>query len=74
MQNISNGKTVRSNTVQDIKELNSQSLSTHARKGEQLVSVMPAFKKAFNLLGDHMIELSTENKALKNKIGDFDEK
>ena len=44
MQIISNGKTVRSNTVQDLKEFNSQSLSAQAKKGEQLVSMMPANK------------------------------
>ena len=35
---------------------------------------MPAIKKAFNLLGDDIVELSTENDALKNKIGSYDER
>ena len=35
MQIISNVKTVISKTVQDLKEFNSQSLSTQAKKGEQ---------------------------------------
>ena len=35
---------------------------------------MPAIKKAFNLLGDDIIELSVENDALKNQIGDYDQK
>ena len=35
---------------------------------------MPAIKKAFNLLGDDIVELSTENDALKNKIRSYDEK
>ena len=35
---------------------------------------MPAIKKAFNVLGDDIIELSVENDALKNQIGDFDQK
>ena len=74
MQIISNDKTVRNDIVQDLKVVNSQSLSTQAKKGEQLVSVMPAIKKAFNLLGDDIFELSTENDALKNKIGSYDEK
>ena len=51
-QNISNDKTVRNDTIQDLKEFKPQSLTTQAKKGEQLVSMMPAFKKAFNLLGD----------------------
>ena len=73
MQIISNDKTVRSDTIQDLKEFNQQSLTSQAKKGEQLVSVMPAVKKAFNLMGDDIIDLSTENDALKNKIGSYDE-
>ena len=42
MQIISNDKTVRNDTIQDLKEYNSQSLSAQAKKGEQLVSMMPA--------------------------------
>ena len=74
MQIISNDKTVRKDTIQDLKEFNQQSLTTQAKKGEQLVSMMPAIKKAFNLLGDDIVELSTENDALENKIGSYDEK
>ena len=36
--------------------------------------MMPAIKKDFNLMGDDIVELSTENDALKNKIGSYDEK
>ena len=74
MQIISNDKTVRNDTIQDLEEVNQQSPTTHAKKGEQLVSMMLAIKKAFNLLGDDIVELSTENDALKNKIGSYDEK
>ena len=74
MQIISTDKTVRNDTIQDLKEFNSQSLITQSKKGEQLVSMMPAIKKAFNLLGDDIVELSTENDTLKRKIGSYDEK
>ena len=74
MQIISNDKTVRNDTVQDLKEFNSQSLATQAKKNQQLVSMMPAIKKAFDLLVDDIVELSTENDALKNKKGSYDEK
>ena len=40
MQITSNDKTVRNDTIQDLKEYNSQCLSTQATKGEQLVSKM----------------------------------
>ena len=74
MQNISNDKTVRNDTIEDLKDFNSQSPSTRAKKGEHLVSMMPAIKKAFNLVGDDIVDLSTENDGLKNKKGSFDEK
>ena len=74
IQLISNDKTIRSDTVQVLKEFNQQSLSTQAKKGEQLVIMMPAIKKAFNLMGNDIIELHTENEALKNQIGDYDQK
>ena len=50
VQFISNDKTLRSNTVQDLKEINSQSSATQARKGEHLVSMMPA-KNCFQFSG-----------------------
>ena len=74
MQIISNDKTVRNDTIQDLKEFTQQSLTTQAKKGEQLVSMMPAIKKAFNLMGDNILELSVENESLKNQIRDYDEK
>ena len=72
MQIISIDKTVRSDTVQDLKEFNS--LTTQVKKGEQLFSMMPAIKKAFDLIGDDILELSTENETFKNKTGSLDEK
>ena len=74
MQIISTDRTVRSDTVEDLKEFNSQSLATGLKKGEQLVSTMPAIKKAFNLMGDDIVDLHTENESLRNKIGTYDEK
>ena len=74
MQLISSDQTVRSDTIQDLKDFNQQSLSTQAKKGEQLTSMMPAIKKNFNVLGDDIIELSTENDVLKNQIGEYDQK
>ena len=54
--------------------MNTQFLSTQAKKGEQLVPMMPAIKKAFDLLGDDIVELTTENQTLKSEKGDYGEK
>ena len=74
MQLISSDQTVRNDTIQDLKDFNQQTLTTRAKMGEELTSMMPAIKKAFNILGDDIIELSTENDVLKNQIGEYDEK
>ena len=66
MQIISLGKTVRNDTIQDLKEFNSQSLATQAKKGEELAPMMPAIKEAFDLMGDDIVDLSTKNDALKS--------
>ena len=73
MQIISNRQTVKSNTVDDLKDFNFNSLSTQAKKREQLVSMMPALKKAFDLMGDDIIEVSTKNECLTNKIKFYDQ-
>ena len=74
MQRSSSDTELRNDTIQDLKDFNQQSLTTQAKKGEQLVSMMPAIKKAFNLLGDDIVELTVENESLKNQIGDYDQK
>ena len=42
IQVISIDKTVRSDTMLDLKDLSNQSLTAQAKKGEQSVSMMPA--------------------------------
>ena len=69
MQILSNDKTVTIDLVQDLKEFNLQPLTTQVKKGEQIVSRMPDIKKAFDLMGDDIVELCTEKDALKNKKG-----
>ena len=36
--------------------------------------MMPAIKKAFNLMGDDIVKLSVENESLKIHIDEYDEK
>ena len=74
IQRLAIDKIVRSDTVEYLKEFNSQSLAIQAKKSEQLVSMLPAIKKAFKSLDDDIVELSTDNDALRNKTGEYDEK
>ena len=44
MQIVSDDKMIRSNTVQDLKDFNSQSSTTQAKQEKRLVCMMPATK------------------------------
>ena len=65
MKVFSTDKAIRNVTKQDIKNFNNQSLTTPAKKSEQLVSMMPAIKKTFNLMGDDIVETHRKNGSLK---------
>ena len=66
-------KTVRIDTVQDLKGFNSRSSATQATKGEEIVSLMSVVKKGLDLMGVDIVDLSTENETLRNKIVSYDE-
>ena len=72
IQIISKDKTVWSNSVKVLKDFNSQSLPTQAKKGEKSASILPAIEKASDFIGEDIVDLSTENESLK-KIGFPDE-
>ena len=72
MQTISTDKMVRNDTIQILKDFNNQYLTTQAKEGEQLVSMVPAIKKSFNLMGDVIVEIHTKNETLKSKTGSYD--
>ena len=74
MQFLFDGNVVRSNTVQKLRDFISQSVATQAKKWDQLVSMMLTIKKDFDFLSDDIVELSTENKSLKIKVGYYGEK
>ena len=74
MHFFSHNKTVRGNTAEDVKNFNAQFSAKRFKKGEQLVSLTPHNKKCFGLMGDDIVESSTENEPLKNKIVSHDEK
>ena len=74
MQITFDDQTVRSNTVQDFKNVYSQSLGTLAKKGKKLVSMMLAIKKTFDIMGDDIVEYSTKIESFQYEIGSYDKK
>ena len=75
LQLISSDETVKNYTIQELKDFNSQSVATQAKKREQLVFMMPSIKRALDIMGDdYIVELSTKNENLRNKIGSYHQK
>ena len=63
MHIIFTDKAVRKNTTEDLEEFISQCSSIQVKKGEQLVSMMLATKKAFNQMGNDIEELHAKNES-----------
>ena len=74
MRSISNDKFVRIYTVQDSEDFNSQPIATENKEREQLVAVMPAIEKTFDILGNDILEFFTGKKSLKNQIDSYNDK
>ena len=74
MQIISNDQTLKNGTLQYLQGFNSQSLATQAKKAEQLVFMMAAIKKTFDILVENIVELSTKYESLKKTLGSYDGK
>jgi hypothetical protein len=70
---VKGDKVIREETKQVLKEYNEQSLQSQAKKGAQLTAMMPAIKRAFELVRDDNYELVVENNVLRDKIGDVNE-
>ena len=70
---VKGDKIIREETKQALKEYNAQSLQSQAMKGEQLTCMMPAIKRAFELVRDDNYDLVVENNVLRGKIGDVNE-
>ena len=73
MEIISTDEFVRSDAILDLKEIQLTIFIESSQKRDQLTSMMPDIEEAFDLMGVDIVDLSTENDALKNKISSYDE-
>ena len=73
MQFIPSDKTVTNKIIQNWKKFNSQSSSTRGKRKQQLVTMMPSIKNAFDTMGDLIVELTAEIESLKKKVSFYDE-
>ena len=66
---ISKDRIVRNSTIQGLKDSNSQPFATQSKKGDELVFLMLAMMKSFDLMGNQIVDLSLENQLFENKKG-----
>ena len=67
-------KIITEGTLRELKDYKSQSFLTQSKRGEALAAMLLASEKQFNIMGNEIIELHTEENVIKNTIGDFDRK
>ena len=53
-------KTIRVETMQDIKSIWTRKILTQAERAKTLVARLPTIKKRYNMLENEILELSTE--------------
>ena len=64
----------RSKIREELVELNNQNISTRAKKAEELTANLVVYNEAIVMMGDEIFELGIENKALRDELGEVDEK
>ncbi len=70
---VKDDRSVREESKTSLKEFKEQSLQTQAKKGEQFTVMMPAIKRAFEMMRDDSYDLVVENNVLRDKMGDVNE-
>lgn len=55
-------------------ELRKQNISTQAKRAEELTANLIVCGKAIKMMGDEIFDMGVENKTLREKLGNVDEK
>jgi hypothetical protein len=67
-------KNTKKKIREELVELNKQNVATQAKKAEELTANLVVYNEAIKLMGDEIFDLGVENEALRDKIGEVDEK
>ncbi|SRR6266487_460857 len=59
---------------EELVELNKQTIATQAKKAEELIANQIVYVEAIKMMGDDIFDLGIENEALRDKLGEVDEK
>jgi hypothetical protein len=67
-------KNTKKKIREELVELNKHNVATQAKKAEELTANLVVYNEAIKLMGDEIFDLGVENEALRDKIGEVDEK
>ena len=67
-------KNTKQKIREELVELNKQNVATQAKKAEELTANLVVYNEAIKMMGDEIFDLGVENEALRDKIGEVDEK
>jgi len=67
-------KDTRLKIREELVELSKQNIVTQPKKAEELTAKHIVFIEAIKMMGHHIFDLGMENKVLRDKLGDINEK
>jgi hypothetical protein len=67
-------KNTKQKIREELVELNKQNVATQAKKAEELTANLVVYNEAIKMMGDEIFDLGVKNEALRDKIGEVDEK
>jgi hypothetical protein len=74
LEYVKGQKDTRYKIRESLVDLNKQSLVSRAKKAEELVVNQVAYMEAMKIMADDIFDLDIENKTLRDRIGEVDEK
>ncbi len=74
LEYVKGQKNTKQKIREELVELNKQNVVTQAKKAEELTANLVVYNEAIKMMGDEIFDLGVENEALRDKIGEVDEK
>src|SRR5215469_10151030 len=74
LEYVKSNQVTRNKIREELIELNKQNISTRAKKAEELTANLVVYNEAVVMMGDEIFELGVENQALRDQLGEVDDK
>ena len=74
LEYVKGHKDTKQRKREELVEPNKQNVATQAKKAEELTANLVVYNEVIKMMGDEIFDLGVENEALREKIGEVDEK